>query len=172
MLPKEKYVVVLDSKSGDFVKPAALKALAKMGSLLKELDSSLDLGQWRFIVNRKEDIPQQNNDYDCGVFTCMYARSLVGHSPLISLSCISAYRKIMLLDLHLSILHPLPPNNIQPEKYYAVEYEENYYIGRALCSLASSSSCTEWVQTVLIGPDVMTLKMSTTRVCSMGQLLC
>ncbi|KAK3730921.1 hypothetical protein QZH41_000550 [Actinostola sp. cb2023] len=73
---EEKYVVGLDSKSGDFVKPTAFKALAKMGSLLMELDSSLDLGQWRFIVNRKEDIPQQKNDYDCGVFTCMYARSL------------------------------------------------------------------------------------------------
>lgn len=132
VLPNNKSVVVLDSMPGDDIKPTAHNALSKICSLLKEIDSNIDLGQWRFIANKKGDVPQQSNDYDCGVFACLYARCLVGYSEMISETSISDFRKLMLLELHESKLHPVPPEGIQPERYYAVEYVENCYIGQAL----------------------------------------
>lgn len=64
VLPKEKQIIVLDSKAGNHVKPTALdhEALTKMMLLLEELDSSLDLDNWCFMVNKKEDVPQQKNN--------------------------------------------------------------------------------------------------------------
>ena len=131
-VPKEKCVPFLDSKTGDFVKPTAHHNLAKMGSLLKELDSSLDLDQWRFIANKQDAIPQQSNTYDCGIFTCLYARCLVGHSQMVDGASMPAFRKFMLFDLHENVLHPIPPDGILLEQYYAVEYATKYYVGRAL----------------------------------------
>lgn len=53
VLPKEKQIIVLDSKAGNHVKPTAPGALTKMKLLLEELDSSLDLDNWCFMVNKK-----------------------------------------------------------------------------------------------------------------------
>ena len=83
-------------------------------------------------MNKKGDVPEQTNDYDCGVFTCLYARCLVGYGEMICDASISDFRKLMLLELHQRKLHPIPPEDILPEQCYAVEYVENYYIGRAL----------------------------------------
>lgn len=71
VLPKKKLVLVLDSKAGDYVKPSSKKCLAKMGSILKDLDRSCNMEEWKFISNTKDDIPQQTNTYDCGVYTCL-----------------------------------------------------------------------------------------------------
>ena len=70
-MPKKKQVVTFDSKAGDFVKPTIRDALLKMGSFLVELDESVDLSEWSFFSNRKQDIPQQANLCDCGVYTCL-----------------------------------------------------------------------------------------------------
>ena len=77
-LPKEKSVVVLDSMPSNHIKQTSLDAISKMCVLLKKINSSIDLDQWKLILNKK-DVPEQTNDYHCGVFTCLYARRLVGH---------------------------------------------------------------------------------------------
>ncbi|EDO34656.1 predicted protein [Nematostella vectensis] len=38
---------------------------------------------WHFYVNSKDEIPQQTTAYDCGVYVCMYARSLALSCPLV-----------------------------------------------------------------------------------------
>lgn len=114
------------------IKQTSLDAISKMCVLLKKINSSIDLDQWKLIVNKKGDIPEQTNDHDCGVFTCLYARYLVGHGEIISDASISGFMKLMLLELHERNLHQIPPGGMLPEQYYAVEYVENYYIGRAV----------------------------------------
>ena len=81
-LPK-KVVIVLDSLAADFVKPTTQNALNKMGSVLKDVDPSCNMDEWDFICNTKEDIPQQINVDDCGVYTCLYARCLAGLGSMI-----------------------------------------------------------------------------------------
>ncbi|CAH3182891.1 unnamed protein product, partial [Porites lobata] len=113
--------------------PVSLDAISKMCGLLKEINSNVDLNQCKLIVNKKGDVPEQTNAYDCGVFTCLYARCLVCYGEMISDATISDFRKLMLLELHQRKLHPIPPEGILPaEQYYAVEYLEIYYIGHAL----------------------------------------
>ena len=62
---------------------------------------------------------------------CMQGAWLV-MVEMISHASISGFMKLMLLELHERKLHQIPPEGILPEQYYAVEYVENYYIGRAL----------------------------------------
>ena len=64
VLPKEKSVVVLDSIPSNHIKHTSLDAISKMCGLLKEINSSIDLNQWKLIVNKKGDVPEQTNDYD------------------------------------------------------------------------------------------------------------
>ena len=78
VLPKEKSVVVLDSMPSNHIKHTSLDAISKMCGLLKEINSNVDLNQCKLIVNKKGDVPEQTNAYDCGVFTCLYARCLQG----------------------------------------------------------------------------------------------
>ena len=78
LLPKEKSVVVLDSMPSNHIKHTSLDAISKMYGLLKEINSNVDLNECKLIVNKKGDVPEQTNDYDCGVFTCLYARCLQG----------------------------------------------------------------------------------------------
>ena len=78
VLPKEKSVVVLDSMPSNHIKHTSLDAISKMCGLLKEINSNVDLNQCQLIVNKKGDVPEQTNAYDCGVFTCLYARCLQG----------------------------------------------------------------------------------------------
>ena len=100
------------------IKQTSLDAISKMCVLLKKVNSSINLDQLKLIVNKKG----QTNDYNCGVFTCLYSKCLVGHCEMISDASISNFRKLMLLELYERKLHPIPP-----EQYYAVEYVENYY---------------------------------------------
>lgn len=129
VLRKEKCATFLDSKAGNFVKTTAHHGPVKMGFLLQEIDSSLDLGQWRFIAKKQDYISQQSNTYDCRIFTYFCARCLVGHSQIIDEDSIPAFMKFMLFDLHENVLHPVPPDSILLEEYNAVEYAKNYYVG-------------------------------------------
>ena len=104
LLPKQFQILVLDSTAGNFIKPTVKKSHQKMWMLLNELDATLDAIHWKCIANKPTDIPQQQNDFDCGVYICMYARCLVlqhlmpNHIP--------SSRKIMILELHQGQLHP------------------------------------------------------------------
>jgi len=43
VLPKEKQVLVLNSKAGSFTKPSAKNAMAKIWKLRQEVESTLDV---------------------------------------------------------------------------------------------------------------------------------
>ena len=132
MLPVEKKIVALDSLAGAFIKPTVERAIRKMWRLLKQLDTTLDVGQWRFSCNSPKDIPQQENAFDCGVFLCLYARSLLLHSAMVSSSSIQSFRKQMILELHEQEVHDFDGPGIIEGEYYAVEYHKSFYFGRAL----------------------------------------
>ena len=135
VIPKKKQVVSLDSKAGDFVKPTIRDALLKMGSFLVELDESVDLSEWTFFSNRQQDVPQQPNLSDCGVYTCLFARCLFSQSQcMVTITCgsIPQFRKSMIIELHMQVILPTPPEDIICEKYYAVEYEKKFYFGRVV----------------------------------------
>ena len=51
VLPKEKRVLVLDSKAGSFTKPSAENATAKMWTLLQQVDSSCSFQEKRPLLN-------------------------------------------------------------------------------------------------------------------------
>ena len=123
---------LLLQNAADIVTPTSYRAVSKMASLIKELNKSTDTTQWQFVVNTKDDIEQQANGYHCRIFTCLYAHCLVSEGSMIDVSNMLSFRKLMLLDLHQRSLHPLPPEGIQLEQYYAVDYVSNYYIGRVL----------------------------------------
>lgn len=106
LLPKKKEIVVLDSMAGAFVKPSAKGAISKMWLLLEELDISINASDWNFYCNKPTDIPQQQNDYDCGVYLCLYARCLVLQHPMPG--HVASFRRIMVLELHEQKLQNLP----------------------------------------------------------------
>jgi len=104
LLPKQFQILVLDSTAGSFIKPTSQNAIKKMWMLLNELDATLDASHWKFIANKPTDIPQQKNDFDCGVYVCMYARCLALQHVMPD--HIPSGRKIMILELHQGQLHP------------------------------------------------------------------
>ena len=126
-------MAALDSKAGAFVKPTSGAALPKMWSLLQKVDNSLDFNHWKFVANQPYDFLQQANSCDCSVFACLYARCLVTKSIMLSdQHSIPEFRKHMILELHSQVLLPASPPNVEKDKYYAVDYVNNYYIGRAI----------------------------------------
>ena len=133
VLPKEKQILVLDSKAGSFTKPSTEDAVVKMWTILQEIDDRIYAKQWLFATNTPKNVPQQHN-YDCGVFLCFFARSLVLQSPVPSLNSVHAFRCHMILELHEQELSSFTPPSIQANQYYAVEYQRSYYFGRALGS--------------------------------------
>jgi len=102
-LPKRKTILVLDSLAIETTKPSANKAIDKMWKLLSMEDCSLDASEWGFYTNRPHDIPQQDNSHDCGVFVCLYARSLSLNHPLPF--CTLSYGKQMIVELHKQKIH-------------------------------------------------------------------
>ena len=68
VLPKVHEILVVDSLAGGFVKPTAKMAINMMWTLLAGLDSNVAARHWDFFYNTPTDLPQQQNDYDCGVF--------------------------------------------------------------------------------------------------------
>ena len=123
---------MLDSLPGKFIKPTVLKQVEKMVSLLVKVDQSIDIDQWSFFSNRPGEIPQQDNTYDCGIFTCLYARCLATRCQMIPKTEVPTYRQLMIQELHQKRLCPIPPPTIQPREYYAVDYIKNYYFGRII----------------------------------------
>ena len=132
VLPTEKSLVVLDSLPGQFVKPTVSRRVKKMMSFLQRTDTTINISEWSFYVNKPGEIPQQVNQFDCGVFTCLYARCLATKCLMITQPHIPAYRKLMIKELHQKKLSPLPPTPVQKGEYYAVDYVKNFYIGRVL----------------------------------------
>ena len=130
MFPQEMCIVVLDSLPGQFVKPTVLKRVEKMVSLLVKVDQSIDINQWSSYSNRPGEIPQQENIYDCGIYTCLYARCVATRCLMIPKTEVPTYRQLMIQELHQKRLCPIPPPTIQPGEYYAVDYIKNYYFGR------------------------------------------
>ena len=132
--PPLQRAFVLDSIPVSFVKPTAYQAIKKVTKLLKEIDDNVKVEEWSFYTNKPGDIPSQPNDYDCGIFTCMYARSLVKASPMIlpTIRSISDLRSYMILELHRNALLPIPPLSMKVDEYYAVDYVSHYYFGRVL----------------------------------------
>lgn len=51
---------------------------------------------------------------------------------MIQEDCLPQFRQCMLSSLHKRILHEIPLPAIELEEYYAVDYVNKYYIGRAL----------------------------------------
>ena len=92
-----------------------------------------DVSQWEFYSSKAKEIPQQHIDLDCGVFTCicLYARCLAS-SNMLTQSSIPEFRKTMILELHDTVLHSIPPMGFLPGDYYAVDYITDYYFGRVL----------------------------------------
>ena len=105
VVPKKHQILVLDSLAGEFVKPTAKRAVAKMWMLLEELDRNISVNQWSCYSNKPMDIPQQQNDYDRGVFRGMYARTLALQHPMPS--DIPNFRQVMILELHQGTLQNL-----------------------------------------------------------------
>ncbi|KAL9958512.1 hypothetical protein ACROYT_G035538 [Oculina patagonica] len=132
--PPQQRVLVLDSMPGSFIKPTAYQAIQKVTKLLKEIDGHIAVEEWSFYTNRPGDIPSQRNDYDCGIFTCMYARSLLSISPMIvpTIHSMSDLRSYMILELHQNSILPIPPVNMKVDEYYAIDYVSQYYFGRVL----------------------------------------
>ena len=100
MFPQEMCIIVLDNLPGQFVKPTVLKRVEMMVSLLLKADRSTDVSQWSFYSNRPGEIPKQNNTYECGIFSCLYARCVATRSVMIPKTEVLAYRQLMIQELH------------------------------------------------------------------------
>lgn len=87
---------------------------------------------WKCFCNKKADVLQQGNGYDCGVFVCMYARALAFGDPLIEPCSVPGFREGMIVELHEQKANPVPATGPEPESYYVVDYVNKYYIGRLL----------------------------------------
>lgn len=83
VFPQIKVIAVLDSMARDYVKPNAEVSIKKMWVLLKMFDTTLDEKEWHFVANKPADLPQQDNEYDCGVFVTLYARCLIANSTVL-----------------------------------------------------------------------------------------
>lgn len=132
VLPKQRQMLILDSKAGAFTKPTAQNTIEKMWRLLLEVDNSLEANQWHFYSNTPADIPQQHNGYDCGVYICLFARCLLLQSAIPYSDSIHKFRQHMILELHEQELQSFTQPSVREEHYYVVEYQKSYFFGQAL----------------------------------------
>ena len=130
VLPKLNLVVALDSAASSHVKPSVNIAMDKCMRVLSLLPNPGK--EWMYYCNTAEDVLQQGNAFDCGVFLCIYARALSLGDPLIVPDSLPDARLIMIAELHQHQLGGIPPQELQPESYYAVDYINKLYIGRLL----------------------------------------
>ena len=107
ILPQAKSVVLLDSKAKGKLEDISFTRVARIMSILDQADPSFDYSNWSFFVNGPDDIPQQNNYFDCGVFLCMFARCIATGCALIEQHTIPAFRKLMVLELHQTVLYSI-----------------------------------------------------------------
>ena len=104
-----------------------------MDKCMRELSLLPNPGkEWMYYCNTAEDVLQQGNAFDCGVFLCIYARALSLGDPLIVPDSLPDAWLMMIAELHLHQLGGIPPQELQPESYYAVDYINKFYIGRLL----------------------------------------
>ena len=82
-------------------------------------------------VNMCNEIPQQQNGYDCGIFTCLYARCLATGCPMVVQDNIPALRQVMIVELHQRKLSSLPGPTVKAGEYCAVEFVQNFYFGES-----------------------------------------
>ena len=133
VLPKEQKVVALDSMAMHFVKPTVESAVRKMWRLLQELSpQDLPMNEWHFSCNTPCDIAQQDNGFDCGVFVCLYARCLLLASPSVAKQSVTAFRKVMIVELHEQQIYDLDSPAIVEGRYYTVDCNRLFYFGRVL----------------------------------------
>ena len=99
VLPKEKQILVLDSKAASFTKPSTVNAVANMWRMPQEIDNPIDANRWLFATNTPKDVLRQKNNYDCGVFLCFFARSLV-HQSAVPRNSVPAFQYHMIVELH------------------------------------------------------------------------
>jgi len=139
VLPKKKFVLALDSLVAEnILKPSVESRMEKMATVLAVYDPTLQLDDWKFFYNIESDLPQQDNNYDCGVYTCMFAKCLAGLGSVVDSGSLGEVRKQILLSLHRRCLMEVPEYVVALEQYYAVHYEKKYYIGRALSTSATN----------------------------------
>ena len=43
----------------------------------EDIDNRIDANQWLFTTNTPKDVPQQQNNYQCSLFLCFFARSAI-----------------------------------------------------------------------------------------------
>ena len=181
VLPKEKRVLVLDSKAGSFTKPSAENATAKMWKLLQQVDSSLDVKHWCFLANAPKDIPQQENNIDCGVFLCMFARCLLLQSPAPGSTTINNLRRHMIVELHQQEQQSFYIQSLLSRQTHIMllstrrhtTLAEPWEVLMVQISLISSSCTPQFLveQKCLTGQGVMTLTGSTVQMSFMDLLL-
>ncbi|CAH3149101.1 unnamed protein product [Pocillopora meandrina] len=85
----------------------------KMMSFLVDVDNTIDVSQREFYSSKAKEIPQQHNDFDCGVIVCLYATCLAS-SKMLTQSSIQEFRKAMTLGHHDKVLHSIPPTGFSP----------------------------------------------------------
>ena len=127
-----KQVVVLDSAAGKFIKPTHQRAIIKMWRALAVACGEPSPHDWCFYVNSPDDMLQQETDYDCGVFLCLFSRALAFADPLVVNADIMNVRRSIIHDLHFQILSPMPSTGVQVGMYYAVDYVTTFYFGRVI----------------------------------------
>ena len=141
VLPRQHQMFVFESMQGTSTKPSGAIAFNKMWKLLQEFDDTLDKSQWQRHSNTRVAIPQQVNGYDCGVYVYLYARSLILHSAVPPNENTHTFRQQMLLELHERKLQDIPQPSVTEGRYYAVEYQKQYYYGRALHTSEAEGGC-------------------------------
>jgi len=132
LLPKCKQLVVLDSSPTDGVKITHERSAAKMLKAVAAVDNSFIPSEWKCYTNHPDDLQVQDNDYDCGVYVCMYARSLALDYPLIYNVDMPEVRKSIIHDLHVQSVSQVPSPGIEVGLYYAVDYINQFYYGRVI----------------------------------------
>ncbi|XP_078610377.1 uncharacterized protein LOC144881295 [Branchiostoma floridae x Branchiostoma japonicum] len=100
--PKKKWVILFDSLQVSCCinqKTAFERAKRFLTFYLPE--SELNWKDWTFYMPSPDEIPQQKNGDDCGVFVCQYAFHLANKIPLnFSQAAIPNIRKWMALEIH------------------------------------------------------------------------
>ena len=67
---------------------------------LLEVEGSVDINHGSLYSNRPGEIPQQDNKYDCGIYTCVYARCMVAMCLIIAKTDVPTKRQLMIQELH------------------------------------------------------------------------
>ena len=97
VLPREKQILVLDSKVGSLTKPPTEDAVVKMWKILQEIDNNMGAKQWLFATNTQKDVLQPKNSYDSGVSAFLPDLWFLSH-----LNNVHAFQCNIILELHKS----------------------------------------------------------------------